>query len=122
MDADDSYVSIESTEGKKKNENCVIRLFRKILKMFYPSVMIKAQTKAAEDLRCIVRCSTMLHIFFFVFCLALVGPKEMFVNMMLALWAYSCYLTLYDMEILMYLLFLASATIGGLFYSVETIN
>jgi len=120
MDKDDSYVNVNTISKREKKENCVIRLFRKMFGVLYPGRMIEAQTNVAKDLRCVIGCSCVMHCFFFVFCLALVGPSEMFVNLMLAAWTYSCYLTLYEMVILLYLVFLGIAVFSGLFYSVES--
>ena len=59
------------------------------------------------------------HCIFFVLALALVGFETMLVDLLLASFAYSVYLTLNECSIFIYIFFLMSGTFIGLFYSLS---
>ena len=44
----------------------------------------------------------------------------MLINLMLASWSYSVYLTLNEWKVVLYGFFLAASTIAGLFFGLET--
>ena len=59
------------------------------------------------------------HILFFCISLAMVGFQPMMLNGFLATWAYSCYLTLNELSIVLYLIFLVAITISGIYWGHE---
>ena len=81
--------------------------------------MKTAWTTQGKWLRSTIGCACILHILFFVFSLAFVGFPSMIINLILASWSYSVYLTLNEWKVLLYFLFLAAATLSGLIYGIE---
>ena len=69
---------------------CFISLFNKA----YPSQVKATFNTEGEWLRRLLLISTILHVFFFVFSLAIVGFKTMLDNLLLACWSLSIYYTL----------------------------
>ena len=83
--------------------NIVARTFYKL----WPHQQKKSETKEGEGLRCSLGFATIMHIFLFVACLTLVGFRPMLYNLLQFSWAYSCYLTLREREIVVYFIMLA---------------
>lgn len=91
----------------------IYNFFKAIFKHLYPSKMKKAWSKAGKWLRQVIGWTCFLHCLFFTFSLAFVGFKPMIVNLFLATWCYSAYLTLRYWIIIFHLIFLISASSGG---------
>ena len=104
---------------RKQKENCCVRVFRKIFKTLYPINAKTAWTSQGKWLRTCIGVAVFLHCFFFIFSLALVGFPSMIINLMLASWSYSVYLTLNEWKVCLYFFFLMSSTFTGLVYGLE---
>ena len=62
------------------------------------------------------------HLIFFVFALALVGFEPMIINLVLAAWSYSCYLTLKGWSVLLLMFFMAASTYHGMVYTLDRLG
>tara|TARA_B110000285_G_C14898755_1_gene502150 strand:+ start:330 stop:512 length:183 start_codon:yes stop_codon:yes gene_type:complete len=52
----------------------------------------------------------------------MIGFEPMAMNLILATWAYSVYLTMNELSILLYIVFLIGATINGIYWLKENDN
>ena len=104
---------------RKSKENCCVKVFRKIFKNLYPINQKTAWTSQGKWLRRCIGIACFLHCFFFIFSLALVGFPSMIINLILASWSYSVFLTLNEWKVALYLFFLGASTFSGLFYGLE---
>ena len=84
-------------------------LLRKFFSWLYPRRARKTRNNHSDWLRAYIGWSLVLHMFFFVISLIFVGFWPMIMNLLLATWAYSCYLTLRTSQIFFYICFLISA-------------
>ena len=118
--ADDDFQRVRPL--RKKKGNICIRIFKKLFKTMYPAQMKKAWTRQGQWLRKVLLFAVFAHCIFFIVALALVGFQTMIIDFILASWSYSVFLTLNECSILIYLCFLSSATIIGLFYGMSTMT
>ena len=87
--------------------NFFARAFYKL----WPHQQKQTETQEGDHLRCVLGFATIMHIFLFVGCLTLVGFGPMIYNLLQFAWAYSCYLTLREREIVVYFIMLAGFAI-----------
>ena len=123
---DDAYQQYEQDEEgnpilpvRRNKEAFCIRVFRKLFQSLYPINQKSAMTSQGKWLRRCIGIAVFLHCFFFIFSLALVGFPSMIINLILASWSYSVFLTLNEWKVLMYIFFLGLSTFSGLFYGLE---
>lgn len=84
----------------------------------YPFVPVYTSTAWGRKLRYHLLSACILHCLFFGISLALIGFEPMYYNMLLALLAYSCYLTLNNCTICAYMTLLVFAIAGGLTWGI----
>ena len=89
-----------------------MQALRRIFFWFYPSRPKFAHTKEGESMRRSLLLQVVLHLLFFIVGLAYIGFESMITEIIWGLWAYSVYLTLREMQILVYLI----TMVLGLFY------
>ena len=115
---DNDYVRADEKPRRNFNkEGCFMRCTKKIFMRLYPAQKKHAWTKQGQWLRTMLGTACAAHILFFVVALAFVGFQTMLVNLVLASWSYSVYLTLNQCSVFLYIFFLMAATFIGLFYS-----
>ena len=95
-----------------------MRIFKKIFSKLYPAKMKYCWTTQGDWLRKMLGAAVICHCLFFIISLAIVGFWTMFINFILACWAYSVYLTMAEWSNLLYIIFLMAATLWGLFYGI----
>ena len=78
----------------------------------WPNTQKKYFTDEGKRMRYMMLADTIMHWVLFVFSLCLVGFWPMLYNLGLAAWAYSCYLTLREREIVVYFFFLAAVIVA----------
>lgn len=106
---DDDYRRMNDKNSqfpKKSNDNFCMKNCKRCFKRFYPKKPIAAKTEVGGKLRFFYKAAVVLHILFFIFCLAIVGYRSMTFNLILAAMSYSCFLTLSNSSSCMYFLFL----------------
>ena len=75
----------------------------------FPKRAKKTRNNHSDWLRAYIGWSIVLHFMFFVLSLVFIGFWPMIMNLFLATWAYSCYLTLRNCTIFLYLCLLTSS-------------
>ena len=86
---------------------------KKIFFRLYPNKLKPADTHQGLYLRKVLRVLTFLHVLFFFVCLTIVGFLPMLSELGLSAWCYSCYLTLKEWQVILYMLFLFIGLING---------
>ena len=105
------FNSRNSTQGWCGKQ--IVMCFKRMFKTLYPIKMKEAKTPAGVSIRFLLRLVCVMHCLFFSFSLAFVGFRPMIVNLLMAAWSYSAFLTLRQWTIVLHLLFLCIATCGG---------
>ncbi len=77
----------------------------------WPNTSKQYFTEEGKRLRCAMLACTCIHTFLFVFSLSLVGFYPMLYNLWLGCWAYSCYLTLREREVIAYFIMLVAVIV-----------
>ena len=77
----------------------------------YPNELKPFYTPEGKAIRGAFKALTIIHVVMFVFCLTMVGFVPMLYNLGLSSWAYSCYLTLREREIIIYFILIVFALI-----------
>ena len=75
----------------------------------YPHELKPSFTPEGRSIRGAFKALTIIHTIMFVFCLTIVGFVPMLYNLGLASWAYSCYLTLREREMIVYFILIVAA-------------
>ena len=120
MVKDDEYRQyLDRRPTRRSKDNCLIRCGKKVFTRLYPAKKKHAWTKQGVQLRNCILVAGLAHCMFFVVSLAMIGFRTMMFNLFLACWAYSCFLTMNELSILLYFLFLLMSTIYGLQYSLS---
>jgi hypothetical protein len=104
-------------ETPKKDNPC-LGCFKKVFSKMYPYNSVETFTGWGKVLKYYLFAATILHTLFIAISLALTGFEPMFYNMLLALLAYSCYLTLNNCTICSYVTLLVFAIAGGLTWGI----
>ena len=95
-------------DNYKKNDhsqhNVFVRLFIYIFLKMYPVKPKEAPTREGKVLRRLFGCFCILHVLSFVVCLAFIGFSRMMVELSLACFSYSAYLTLREWVICLYVI------------------
>lgn len=120
--APNNWLTMAAKPKPVSQDNCFVQCLKFLFKKMYPAGMKKARNDQSLFLRKSLKCATCAHIFFFIFSLAIVGFKPMIVNLALACWAYSCYLTFYKPSCILYIIFLFCATSSGVFYGMDSVK
>lgn len=89
QDGNQEYVRVN-----KRKENCCFRLIRQLMKCLYPRDKRTCYTKESQYLQNMFWWITFVHNLLFAFSLLLIGFMPMIESTMMALWAYSIYLTM----------------------------
>ena len=97
-----------------KHDNPCLKCFKKVFSKMYPYQSVETFTGWGKVLKYYLFAASILHTLFIAIALALTGFEPMFYNMLLALLAYSCYLTLNNCTICAYVTLLVFAIAGGL--------
>ena len=113
-DQDNDYQRAPSKKRKTKKVGCLFRAFRKLFIYLYPAQNKNTYTKEGDSLRCQILAALVLHTIFAIISLAFIGFEPMIVNMWLMILCYSCYITIRDCTIVLYLICLCLAISGGL--------
>ena len=87
--------------------------FGKAFFKLYPSKPKLAPTPEGQSLRKLFGMAMVLHIVFFVVSLTAMGFLPMLAEIGFSLWAFSCYLTLREWEVVVYLVALLGSIIYG---------
>merc|ERR1711998_331190 len=90
---------------------CTKTIFSKM----YPRKEKKTWTRQGSWLRKLIKICLWCHITFTLFNFLWVGFTGFFVNLMLTFWCMSCYYTLNQCSIIIYIVFLIMAIIFGIF-------
>jgi hypothetical protein len=88
----------------------LIKMCKQMQRLFfnlYPSKMKQVVSTDGRRVRKSILFALVLHVLLFFFCLAVVGFIPMLANFMLSCWSYSCYLTIREKEIVIYLVLLS---------------
>jgi hypothetical protein len=88
-------------------------IFGRCFFKFYPSRTKHADTQAGVSLRRVLGVSLFLHICFFITALTAIGFKVMLLEIFFVSWVYSCYLTLHEWAIVVYLITLVFGITHG---------
>ena len=72
----------------------------------YPTIKKEAETEEGVWLRKTLFAASIVHSVLTMGCLAIVGFMPMLFNMLQACWSYSCYLTLREREVWVYMVIL----------------
>ena len=80
-----------------------MRFGKKLFMTMFPEKKKEATTPQGKWLRNMFACTTFLHIVFAILSLALVGAEAMYSAQVLSILSYSCYLTLREWTIILYL-------------------
>lgn len=99
-------------------DNPCLKCFKKIFSKMYPYYSVTTFTGWGHLMKNYLLFATILHSCFIVVSLALIGFEPMYYNMLLALLAYSCYLTLNNCTICCYITLLVFAIAGGLTWGI----
>ena len=90
----------------------------KLFFRLYPTMKKQAETEEGQWLRCCCAISTVVHFCLFVFCMALVGAPSMLLNLFQSAVIYSCYLTLRERELAVYIVLVCGQILQSIFYFV----
>ena len=82
---------------------------------FYPSIKKEARNEESLWLRKMCLIATVIHFSLSILSLALIGFGPMIFNLLQTCWIYSCYLTLREREVAVYLFILLGQTIYCIF-------
>ena len=107
-----TFFNSRNSTGGWCGKQCV-NCFKRLFKLMYPIKMKEAKTPAGQYIRFLLRLACVMHCLFFSFSLAFVGFRPMIVNLLMAAWSYSAFLTLRQWVIVFHLIFLCIATCGG---------
>ena len=88
---------------------------RSLFFKLYPNKLRDSSTDEGKALRWLLGVLTYLHILFFMISLTAIGFVSMITELMYGSWAYSCYLTLNECQILIYMIALLINTAVGIF-------
>ncbi len=88
--------------------------FGKVFFTLYPSKPKQLSTHEGKRLRTHIGVFMLFHMMFFVTSLTAVGFLPMLTELGFVIWTFSCYLTLREWEIILYLVALSCAAIYGL--------
>lgn len=83
--------------------------------MWYPSEAKKPLTPNGRRVHKTMICACTIHIILFLFSFAVVGFNSMMLNLVMACWTYSIYLTLREKQTIFYLLLLLLGTVEGIY-------
>ena len=109
----------EEAQQRKITDNCLVMCVRKMFKKAYPIYPKTCWTPEGCWLRTTIGCACILHCIFVIFSIAAVGFPSMIINLVLAAWSYSIYLTLVDWQLFVYFTLLVAATLTGFLYGLE---
>ena len=96
---------------RRGKDNFCVRIFKKVMHKMYPPVPKIAWTTQGKWLRTMVGFFCIMHVIFFVVALAITGFGPMMASMFLSIWSYSCYLTLREWTVILYILFVAGISV-----------
>ena len=122
---DSHYIKVDGVVMKprrKVKDNAVVGCFKRLTKKLYPIQAKRTWTKQGSWLRKIICACLIANLLFFVVSLAMIGFEPMAMNLILATWAYSVYLTMNELSIILYIVFLIGATINGIYWLKENDN
>ena len=91
-----------------------LRMWRKLFVHMYPKKMKRTYTKQGRWLRQVIALCCGLHCVFFIITLAFVGFPPMIINLFLAAWSYSIYLTLREWTTVVYFFLLVLSISAGI--------
>ena len=117
----DNYLKVNGVTARPRRrvkENPCIGCFKRLFKKLYPVNPKKAWTKQGIWLRRMIIVCLISHFVFFVVGLVMIGFEPMAMNIILAVWSYSVYLTLNELSIILYVILICGVTING-FYWIE---
>ena len=83
--------------------------FSYIFFRYYPQQKKKTETHEGEQFRFCLGLDTAVHVVLFFGSFAFVGFKSALINLALACWAYSCYLTMREKQAIFYVVLLVLA-------------
>ena len=112
----DDSPTVPSKKIKEQRDGCCMRIFKKVFFKLYPSHIKYCWTSQGDWLRKMILTGLCAHILFFVLALALVGFQTMLTDLFLAAVCYSCYLTMNECSVIVYIFFLMASCFTGLIY------
>ena len=89
--------------------------FRRIFFRLFPNHPKPADTPQGLHLRRVLKYLVTLHILFFFVSLTVIGFLPMISELGLSTWSYSCFLTLREWQVIIYLLLLVVSVVNGIF-------
>jgi len=105
-------------EYVEKPPNACVKCFKKVFTKLFPYNSVITFTGWGKKLKQYLFAATIMHCLFIGISLALIGFEPTYYNILLALFAYSCYLTLNNCTICLYVTFLVFAITGGLTWAI----
>ena len=96
-----------------------MNIFNRCFFKFYPSQPKHADTQAGLRLRRALLVSLIMHACFFVLALTYIGFYVMVMEIFFVSWVYTCYLTLHEWAIVVYLFALVIGMIHGVFSVID---
>ena len=121
---EDQYLKVNgvTVKPKRKEKHQVRGCFQRLFSKLYPVMPKRTWTKQGAWLRSMIVTCLVSHFVFFVVGLVMIGFEPMFMNLVLATWSYSVYLTLNEISIILYILLLIGVTINGCYWIEENSN